>query len=489
VAKSYEELVGSLGRAVYFRPERQNVRELLSRDSEPRLQIEKQSYPVFDVSMNGLSFLAPVDSEWPVGRELPSSVFIHDEEVFVGRARVARREMAGSRALVGLAIIDGFLDLPQVLRRDEERRLDKELKDGPVSTYAKLPADFREAVNRASHFLQYFRLSLARHESRYREHGGNAAEDVEALAQRSLDALRAPWAEIVRVASETSAPCFEQPDVLRAAKSYTETMVTPHLMECPMPARAYRKPLGYPGDYQVMLYYYENALRGQTAFSKVFHKLHVEHPLSHGCRTRKTWTMQLMSKEQAKFAAASPSEPFRAMSLGCGPAREIPEFIAQYKSWSGSIVWSLLDQEEEALSVAYRDSQTELHRSDANAQVQCLHISFSQLINDPTTLPLFQPQNFIYSVGLFDYLRESKAQELIASLYSRLAPGGLLTIGNAKGPNNYFWSAEFVLDWTLLYRTREEMQRLAAKLPPTAKVSVELEPGEAYYFLVVRRSE
>ena len=38
-------------------------------------------------------------------------------------------------------------------------------------------------------------------------------------------------------------------------------------------------------------------------------------------------------------------------------------------------------------------------------------------------------------------------------------PSGLLAIGNALAPNHWFWTTEFISDWTLLYRTREEMLR------------------------------
>jgi hypothetical protein len=62
-----------------------------------------------------------------------------------------------------------------------------------------------------------------------------------------------------------------------------------------------------------------------------------------------------------------------------------------------------------------------------------------------------------------------------------------LVIGNALGPNNYFWSPELILDWTLLYRSKAEMLRLAAQVPPGAHSEVAVEPGEAYYFLQVRK--
>jgi extracellular factor (EF) 3-hydroxypalmitic acid methyl ester biosynthesis protein len=267
-------------------------------------------------------------------------------------------------------------------------------------------------------------------------------------------------------------------------------MLTPLLLDSPMVRRSYTKPLGYPGDYQVMLYYYENAFEGPSVFAKVFHKFFIEHPLSHGVRTRKDMVVDLMHSELERQQGLGLPEPtLRVASLGCGPAREVADFVSKRRRWPGEIRWTLIDQEDETLSVAYHTGHRELMATNGNARgaLHCLNLSFAQLLQEPALMRSIEPQDFIYSTGLFDYLRESRAQALIAGLYERLAPGGLLAIGNAVGPNQWFWSPECILDWTLLYRTEAEMRRLAAQLPAGVEVEVVKEPGEAYYFLLARK--
>jgi SAM-dependent methyltransferase len=179
----------------------------------------------------------------------------------------------------------------------------------------------------------------------------------------------------------------------------------------------------------------------------------------------------------------------RIASLGCGPAREVADFVASRGKWRGLVRWTLIDQEDETLSVAYHAGLRELSAAGAGArgELYCLNLSFAQLLQEPALMRSLEPQDFIYSTGLFDYLREARARALIAALYERVAPGGLLAIGNALAPNDWFWSPECVLDWTLLYRTREEMLRLAADLPGGSQVEVVKEPGGAYYFLLARK--
>ena len=45
-------------------------------------------------------------------------------------------------------------------------------------------------------------------------------------------------------------------------------------------------------------------------------------------------------------------------------------------------------------------------------------------------------------------------------MYERLAPGGLLVIGNMKAGTDMIWPLEFIEDWSLNYRTPEEMRAL-----------------------------
>jgi SAM-dependent methyltransferase len=489
MVKSYESLMGSIGRAMFYRPERQRVRELLSRDAQPRLLVNGHEFPLFDISMNGLSFLSPNDVDnWPIGKEIELALVLHDEEVYTGPARIARAEPGPRGARVGLGLTTGFLDLPMILRRDDEKRLERDLHEGPKSIQNRVPKRYRETMTKMVHFLGFYRRSLSGHERRYRAEGKGEEGCLE-LAERAYEAIVEPWWELQSAASRAAIDCLGDRDVLLAAKEYTETLVTPLVLDSPIGWRTYNKPLGYAGDFKTMLFYYHNAFEGDTAFGKVIHKFYVgRYPLGVGVRTRKNLMVEWMENEHRRALVENPdSASFRVVSLGCGPAREVSDFIARNRSWPGNVVWTLIDQEEEALSEAYRASRSEISKWGSNGHLNLLNLSFVQLLSEG--VPLQEPgsQDFIYSVGFFDYVRESRGQTLIRALYDLLAKGGLLAIGNAIAPNELFWSTEFLVDWTLLFRTRDEMLKLGALLPDTAEVDVVKEPSGAYYFLLVRK--
>jgi SAM-dependent methyltransferase len=489
MVRSYESLMGAAGRSVFFRPERQRVRELLSRDARPKLLVQGDEYPLFDISMNGVSFLSDqVGDLWEVGEPLDLSLVLHGDEVYRGCARVARTERGPRGTRIGLALTTGFLDLPDILRRDDEKRLERDLDEGPTALSSRVPDAYKRIVAEMVYFLQFYRKSLDEHEGRYRK----SASDVSApedLSSRAYEAIRRPWWRLQLEAANAAVPCLQDRDVLLAAKQYTEVLVTPLLSASPFVRRAYEKPLGYPGDYQLMQWCYLNSYDGEGAFARVFHKYFVDdYQLSRGVRSRRDFVVDLMTREHYRVLRESNDDAsFRVVSLGCGPAREVSDFVAQRRQWPGQIIWTLIDQEEAALSVAYQASRRELGKWQSNGHLNLLNLSFVQMLSEGIPLQGASSQDLIFSVGLFDYLRESRAQTLLTALYELLAPGGVLAVGNAIAPNDFFWAAEFLADWTLLYRSKQEMLDLAALIPPTAEVSVVMEPSHAYHFLLVRK--
>jgi hypothetical protein len=490
VVKSYEALMGSIGRAMFYRPERQRVRELLSRDARPKLLINGVEFPLFDVSMNGLSFLAPNgESKWNIGTALDLSLLMHGEAVYKGTAHVARVEPGPRGARIGLGLMTGFLDLPEIRRRDDQKLLQEQMDQGAANQRARVPEAYRQKVSEILHFFQYYRRAFDYHERRFRAEGATDS-DLLVFAQRAFETLCEPYYQLNREASTEAMSFLHDREVLIAAKEYTETVLVPLTLDIPLNNRAYLKPLGYPGDYQVMLHYYNKSFEGDSVFAKVFHRIGVEHPMCHGVCTRKDFIIELMEAEHDRVVAErGDTTVFRVASLGCGPAREVSDYVAKRRTWPGQAVWTLIDQEEEALGIAFRTCQREIGEWGSPGHLYLLNLSFVQMINEGVPLNDPASQDFVYCTGLFDYIKESRAQTLICALYDLVAPGGFMTIGNALAPQDCFWTPEFLGDWTILYRTREEMARLGALLPESAECEVVAEPGNAYYFLNVRKRE
>lgn len=478
--RSYEELLGGFGQAIAFRARRQLARELV-RENAASIVIDGVSFTLYDMAMGGVSFIAPAQApRWQVDDVLDVDIRVHATSAFHGRARVAREERVYGKRRVGLQLIGGFLDLHEMQRLDEEESLARDLAEGPERIFARVPEAYREALARAVHFVAFYQRSLGYHEARIADDAHSARGD---LARRAIAAIRPRWDEVRFAAAAACRPILGDRPAILAAKAMTETLLTPMLLAAPVISRAYSKPLGYAGDFQVMNHIYRDDLEGTTAFGKVFHKLACEEPLAAGVRTRKDLVKELTLAEHARSRRAG--EPLRIMSLGCGPAREVVELLAESPEPLRGIHWTLIDQEEKALSAAYHDVLRGIAAREAACSAHCLYLSFEQLIRDPLAIR-GEPQDLIYCVGLFDYLSERRAQALTAALYERLRPGGLLAIGNALAPNDHFWLGEFVLDWTLIYRDRAAIRRFAPEAGP-AEAELRREASAAYDFLLLRK--
>src|SRR5207245_447931 len=74
----------------------------------------------------------------------------------------------------------------------------------------------------------------------------------------------------------------------------------------------------------------------------------------------------------------------------------------------------------------------------------------------------------IYTPGLYDYLDQSKAQQLTASLFGMLQSGGRLLVANfiPHGPTVGYMEA--FMDWHLIYRALPTLEAVAAGIPAAA---------------------
>ncbi len=185
---------------------------------------------------------------------------------------------------------------------------------------------------------------------------------------------------------------------------------------------------------------------------------------------------------------AGKTGPVQITNLACGPAREIVNYL-RLGALPEAVCVTLIDQDHRVLAQTYERTYPETLRLAGQATVNCLHVSFGQLLKGENLLKKIPAQDLIYTIGLVDYLSEAKARSLIDGLYRQLAPGGSLVIGNVKqGPSSLLWPAEFLCDWSLVYRTEADMFDLARDLP-SAAVTVKADTTDRIQLLYLRKPD
>ena len=238
------------------------------------------------------------------------------------------------------------------------------------------------------------------------------------------------------------------------------------------------KPRGYAGDATMMQMIYDDRYEGSWAFNKLMHRHPVRHPAATAVRNRRVLIPRLLRKH----FDSSRADPYRVLSVACGPARELEDVFAGGVD-PARLELTLLDQDDEALQAA----RTTLERVGQPRKLSLVNDSVRTLLRERNASERWGRFDFIYSMGMFDYLTPPVAKAVLARLYELLAPGGSLVVGNYHVTNPSRFYMAYWLDWVLYYRTEDEMQQLAAGLPG-AQASVGFDDTGCQMFLTVERA-
>ena len=214
--------------------------------------------------------------------------------------------------------------------------------------------------------------------------------------------------------------------------------------------RAYTKPLGYGGDYATIDLIYRNRPDGVGRIGPAVDALFLALPAANAVRNRRA----LVADDVRRELARHPARPVRVMSIGCGPAREVLDAFADDDARARLHV-TLLDMDAQALEQVRRA----LAPMGLEAQLTLLEKNAISLALGRTHICL-PPQDFIYSIGLIDYLADDLAVHLLNRVHGMLAPGGRVVVGNFHPHNPCRGLMDHLFDWKLIHRSEDDMHRL-----------------------------
>lgn len=477
MSKTYEELAGASGRASYFRPERHAALSFFS-GAPPRVYFEDQEFALSDLSRSGLGCVA---------RDEPSLIDLdgsdrrgvlrlmqRGREILRAPARRVRLDLLRGRLTAGFSIEGPGLDLDEVRRRNA-RALALRSEE---CAHADVPAEYRAFCADILEFVGGYLTRIERHLAPLESDFTQREKDD--IARELELAASAEWRALLEKGNALILPIHDDKKRREQFKAYTERVVTPTLLAGAGWARSYLKPLGYPGDFQIMNWIYDGAPQGATIREKFLHLLSLV-----GSRAVKT-RMEALADIIVSLAAkrGAPERAFDMVSIGAGPARELERVLATADE-EQRFRAILVDQDERALEFALHSAR-KLEAGD-RLRVGALNISFKEMLNPSPLSDSFAGKDLIYSAGLVDYLNPLLAQRFVRRLYQFLNPGGAVVIGNVNNlPSGMIWSSEYAVDWTLFFRSREEMIAMAGEATD-AQISICGDSLDAIYFLVLEK--
>ena len=493
-ARAYEDLDGGLGREVYFRPHRYPLADLGPVRPEVGFDFagERHACVLHDVSQNGVAFewsgAAPME---PGARVMDLAVTFDGHEAYRGAATVTSVRRVGERVVAGASFVDSLMNVDDVIAlRDVQAfaaagSTDLGLARAPwrVAGHER----FKALVGELRLFLEDAQQRLGELERALPwdvVHAEAPTPARDALVAR----VRAEFVdEFIRRSEEIDVEVRRAaPSDFAALKEISQRNLQTYFMQAPCMYRACFKPLGYPGDFEVMKYMYENQFAGPTLFAKALSMAILTTRPGHSVRARKDLVRERLSA--AIDAREATGEPLRVLSVAAGPAQEVYELLKRRERIASPVDIVLFDQDKSALSYAYgRTSPVVNARWSKTVSVTYLHDSIKRLLRDRTLFARFDAFDVTFCCGLFDYLEMPTAVALTRNLYASVAPGGSLLLGNMVPSSPNRWFMEMNLDWNLKYKTHEELLAMGRQAAPDAQVEIAEEPWGVNPFVVLTR--
>lgn len=264
-------------------------------------------------------------------------------------------------------------------------------------------------------------------------------------------------------------------------RSYLQKQLHADLMPASLLLRrCYQKPLGYAGDYEIMNMLYDRTPIPGTLFADALHAGILKLPQSQAVRNR----IPYLAKQVA--VALEGKTGTSMASIASGPAHEVTTLLETHGG-SGLSELTLLDVEDKALRYCEGVVLPELSKRAPSLKVNLVQQSVRTFFKMQSLEGVMKPMDVIVSVGLMDYLPDALFSHLTKLLYGVLKPGGTLILGNMQDDHLSLFLMNYVTEWFLIYRNKEDLLRIAECLPPEAEVAVEMEPEAVNLFLRVRK--
>lgn len=401
------------------------------------------------------------------------------EQLHRGGAYLRRVERQGQDLLLGLELDPEPLDLGRIYRLSSrasalERWQEALRQGGHDETSAAFKGwlfDLRMHLETAKQFLDLEERALAPADLYTRQ---RARQDLlDALAPEIIARMDRAGQELHALVDGLDAAAHE------AHRRLLKTRLVPLLEASPFLRRAFEKPLGYAGDFEMMNMLYRDHAEGDTLFGQALNLWATQTPVAQANINRLS-----LIEDRLRGAMGQAKGRLKAMSIGCGPAQELRALLEASPELGPRLDVGLIDQGEDAITYCERTLGPLAARTGARVTFHRESIRRFLSVREPERT--FGQRHFIYSGGLFDYLGDRAYKVLLQVLYDALLPGGRLLLGNVAAHNPSRWAMAYFVDWVVIHRSPEDLRALAASLRPgPSEIRIEAEPSGVNLFLHV----
>lgn len=415
------------------------------------------------------------------------SINYRGQTIYSGRAVIRSLVDAGAKVACEVTLDEAqWTRLDAHLPAKHDGRIADEFKDflREWQKFYIVSPEFKVVVADMQTFLHDLQLWLNQVEIRLRALPPNERKTAEQQTMKEVGQLFVPAFDMLH--EKLEAISRKLPEDLRPAhRAFVQRQLHPLMLCSPFGHRAYAKPLGYAGDYEMVNMIALNPYQGPTLFAKMVNLWFLSQWPSKAHRNRLTYLQTLLESETLR--AHRSQRNVRIFNFACGPALEIQNYLADFEpSEKASLTLSDFNQETlDRLETIISGIKTQRRRK---TPIQFIKKSVYQLFKETHKLSSEKSKyDLVYCAGLFDYLPDSTCAQLMEIFYEWLAPGGLLAVTNVVDDKPFRHMLEFVLDWHLIYRDVENSAAIFPDSIPPEVRSIKKDPTGVNIFIEARK--
>lgn len=215
--------------------------------------------------------------------------------------------------------------------------------------------------------------------------------------------------------------------------------------------RAFRKPLGYAGDFEIVRMIVNDSFVGTSLFSRVLNHWVLQQPPAAAHRYRLEYLERVIADV---IQRPQSRELLSVVSVGAGPAIEIERAASRIES--GAIVRFELIDFNSATIEYLRKVGERVEELQKGWKVNPKLMAAQRLIRPKEVI--FGQQDLIYCAGLLDYLSNALSARLVEQLWGAVRPGGSLVLTNVTWSNPVQQTMEYLLEWFVEHRSGEQVE-------------------------------
>ena len=419
-------------------------------------------------------------------------IVLQDRTIYSGRAVIRSVVNVGLNVVCEATLNEAqWMDVDLGLLARPDERLGKEFKaflEEWQKLYKVLP-EFKIVIADMQTFLADLQIWLEQIELGIRSSPSSDRSETEQQIARQLGQSIVPAFDALHERLEALSEQIDA-DLRPVHRSFSKRQLHPLLLCSPFAYRAYHKPLGYAGDYEMVNMIVRDPYEGASLYAKMVNSWFLSQWPSKAHRNRLAYLSDRLQSETLRVTRANRG-PARVFNFACGPAVEVQQFLRN-SSLSDQAELTFADFSRE--TIEYTGKTINAIKKDLQRRTSLhFHRKSVQQVLKEWHRPVVssggpkQEYDFVYCAGLFDYLSDQTCKQLMDAFYDLLAPEGLLVITNVDAYKPFRHMLEFVLDWHLVYRDAQRgLSLVPERVPADAKRAVKDSTG-VNVFVEVRK--